>query len=234
MNAPIAAKGKRGRKQSQAPKLNPVDASLSESVERQAYRSIRQGLMSGLVAPGTALTSRSLAQQLNVSVQPVRDALKRLEADGVVEGRPQSGFFLRDLTPDEYWEITEIRVRLEGLAGRHAVATITDETIEHLKSINEQMARLTLPQDYLAENYRFHFMIYREARRPNLIAIIENLWMRIGPALHHHPHEFNLTETLKKHAAIIDALSNRDADAAETAIAHDLQDAAKLVVLNLG
>ncbi|MBL8583980.1 MAG: GntR family transcriptional regulator, partial [Rhizobiaceae bacterium] len=92
---------RRGRPPSSAPDLVSVDSALVEPVERQVYRSIRQGLMSGVIAPGAVLTSRSLAAQLLVSPQPVRDALKRLEADGILESRPQSGFFLRGLTADE-------------------------------------------------------------------------------------------------------------------------------------
>lgn len=233
MNEQAKGKRKRGRPQSLAPQLSAVDASLPEPVERQVYRSIRQGLMSGLIAPGATLSSRSLATQLKVSAQPVRDALKRLEADGILEGRPQSGFFLHDPTVSEYREITEIRQRLEGLAARHAARRISPATIARLRKINENMGRYDKPQDYLAENHRFHFTVYGEAGLPALLAMIENLWMRIGPALHHHPHEYNRAETLRKHEAIIEALERGDSDAAETAVAHDLGNAADLIVVNL-
>lgn len=233
MDGQAPGKKRRGRSQSLAPQLPAVDTSLAEPVERQVYRSIRQGLMSGLIAPGATLSSRSLAAQLKVSAQPVRDALKRLEADGILEGRPQSGFFLHDPTVSEYREITEIRQRLEGLAARHAARRIGPATIARLRLLNQKMGRYDKPLDYLAENYRFHFAIYSEAGMPALLTMIENLWMRIGPALHHHPHEFNRAETLRKHEAIIDALERRDADAAEAAVAHDLGDAADLIVLEL-
>jgi len=231
---------RRGRPQSLAPALTPVDTSLEEPVERQVYGSIRRGLMSGLIAPGAVLTSRSLATQLAVSAQPVRDALKRLEADGVLVSRPQSGFFLRDLTVAEYREITEIRQRLEGLAARHAALNIDEKTIPRLRKLNAAMTKLPKPKphlqqniEYLAQNFLFHFTIYEEARLPSLLAMIENLWMRIGPALHHHPHAFNRTETLRKHEAIIDALERHDPDAAEAAVAYDLGNAADFIVQQL-
>ena len=233
MNEQVSVRGKRGRRQSLAPQLSAVDASLPEPVERQVYRSIRQALMRGLIAPGATLSSRSLATQLKVSAQPVRDALKRLEADGILEGRPQSGFFLHDPTVAEYREITEIRQRLEGLAARHAARRISPAAIAGLREINERMLHCDTSQDYLAENHRFHFIIYGEAGLPALLVIIENLWMRIGPALHHHPHEYNRAETLRKHQAIIEALERRDGDAAEAAVAYDLANAADLIVLNL-
>lgn len=231
---------RRGRPQSQAPNLPAADATLSEPIERQVYRSIRHGLMSGLIAPGTVLTGRSLAAQLTVSVQPVRDALKRLEADGILESRPQSGFFLRGLTVSEYYEITEIRQRLEGLAARHAAPKIDPKTIARLRKLNIAMAKLPWEDthaqrnfEYLARNFQFHFIIYKAADLPALLAMIENLWMRIGPALHYHPHGFNRTDTMRKHEAIIDALEQRDPERAEAAVAHDLANAADFIVQQL-
>ncbi|MGE3307781.1 MAG: GntR family transcriptional regulator [Rhizobiaceae bacterium] len=224
---------RRGRPQSQAPELAPADTSLSEPVERQVYRSIRRGLMSGLIAPGAVLSSRSLATQLAVSAQPVRDALKRLEADGVLESRPQSGFFLRSLTVDEYREITGIRQRLEGMAAFHAAQRIQAPAIAKLRKLNAAMARIRKPQQYLAQNFEFHFTVYEGAGLPSLLAIIENLWMRIGPQLHHHPHEFNRTDTMRKHDAIIDALERRDSAGAEAAVAYDLGSAADFIVQSL-
>ncbi|KQU92796.1 hypothetical protein ASD12_26015 [Mesorhizobium sp. Root102] len=189
--------------------------------------------MSGLIAPGATLSARSLATELLVSAQPVRDALKRLEADGVLLGKPQSGFFLHNLTVSEYREIAQIRMRLEGLAVRRAIEHIAPAKIIKLKEINERIGRSDKPQDYLSENYRFHFSIYEEARMPALLAIIENLWMRVGPAWHHHPYDYNLAETRRKHEAIIDALERRDADAAEASLAYDISDATEKVVVKL-
>jgi len=222
-----------GRQQSQAPELEAVDSTLHETVERQVYRNIRQAMMSGLIAPGTSLTSRSLAQVLKVSPQPVRDALKRLEADGVIEGRPQSGFLLRHVLKQEYRQIIEIRQRLEGLAGRAATENVNAAVISRLERINEKMSRFDAPKEALAENYRFHFTIYRLADRPTLLGMIENLWVRMGPALHHHPYKITSIETMERHDRIIRALERKDGDGIEAAIADDLGAAADLVVPRL-
>lgn len=231
--AQAAVRRRPGRQQSEAPDLEAIDESSPETVERQVYRSIRRALASGHVAPGTSLTSRSLAHALKVSVQPVRDALKRLEADGVLEGRPQSGFFLKSLTQSEYRELTEIRQRLEGLAGRLACQNIDEPTLRVLEQINDKWGRHENSKDALEENYRFHFTIYEKANRPNLLALIENFWVRIGPALHHHPYKISRTATMERHRQIIRALRARDGDAAEAAIADDLGSAAELIVPKL-
>ncbi|APH72862.1 GntR family transcriptional regulator [Aquibium oceanicum] len=222
-----------GRQQSQAPELEAIDVALSETVERQVYRSIRQAMMSGRIAPGTSLTSRSLAHVLKVSSQPVRDALKRLEADGVLEGRPQIGFFLRRVTQREYRDIIQIRQRLEGLAGRVAIGSVDAGKIRELERINERLIGLDTTKEALADNHRFHFTIYRMADRPTLLALIENLWVRMGPALHYHPSKINSADLMALHNEIIRALRDRDADAVEAAIASDLGSAADLIVPRL-
>lgn len=233
MNDSDKDRPRRGRSQPLPPPVSSIDTNSPMPVERQAYQRIREALMSGLIAPGSSLTGRSLATALGVSAQPVRDALKRLEADGVLESRPQSGFYLRNPTGAEYWEITEIRQRLEGLAGRIAAGNMTDETVMRLRDINEGMAGLTEPKAYLERNYRFHFLIYSRAERPTLLATIANFWVRIGPCLQYHTTKFDHSETLAKHNAIIEALAHGDGPAAEAAIAHDLGTAAELIVPKL-
>lgn len=221
-----------GRQQSEVPDLEAIDEFSAETVERQVYRRLRNALARGRVAPGATLTSRSLAQSLGVSVQPVRDALKRLEADGVLEGRPQSGFFLKGITRQEYRELTEIRQRLEGFAGWLACQAMDRQTLVQLKRINERITRHANSRAAMEENYRFHFTIYGKANRPNLLALIENLWVRIGPALHHHPYSLG-GAARERHLAIIRALEAGDAEATEQAIVEDLGSTADQIVQHL-
>ena len=213
--------------------FDAVDPSLDEPVERQVYRSLRRGMMQGLIAPDTVLTGRSLAQYMGLSVQPVRDALKRLEADGAIVGRPQSGFHLPPMTATEYWETIEIRTRLEGLAGRLAVAQVTPDLIARLGSLNDAMQATGDPRGYLAANFAFHFAIYEQARRATLLSMIENFWVRIGPVLHHHQIGPAGEAAYVKHARIIAALAAGDGAGAERAITDDLVSAAHVVVRRL-
>ena len=107
------------------------------------------------------------------------------------------------------------------------------EFVSRTPKLNAQMGKMERPHQYLAQNFQFHFTIYEESRLPSLLAIIENLWMRIGPMLHHHPHEFNLTDTMRKHEAIIVALEKGDSKGAEAAVAYDLGSAADFIVQSL-
>jgi GntR family transcriptional regulator, colanic acid and biofilm gene transcriptional regulator len=233
MTRPEAVPSRRGRQQSKVPLFDPVDPAMDDPVERQVYRSLRRGIMRGLVSPDMVLTGRSLAQHMNLSVQPVRDALKRLEADGIIVGRPQSGFHLPAMTAQEYWETIEIRTRLEGLAGRLAAGGMTPSLIADLRKLNAEMALLQDPHAYLAANFAFHFTIYSHAGRSGLLALIENFWVRIGPMLHHLPAQHSADVVLQRHENIIAALERNEPDRVEAAITEDLVNAAHEIVKGL-
>ncbi|QPM90858.1 GntR family transcriptional regulator [Pseudooceanicola algae] len=224
-----APRSRRGRVKTVAPELTPINPARTEPVERQVYRSLRQALMQGRIPPGGTMTSRSLAEALNVSTQPVRDALKRLEADGVLEGRPQSGFYLREIGQQEFTEITEIRVRLEGLAGRLAATRITPERLGLLRELNARYLDRPDTSWKLTLNHRFHFAIYLSADRPHLLATIRNLWVRAGPALHQHPYTGAPDTIVALHATMIEALAQGDGAATEAAIRADISGAADLI-----
>ena len=224
---------RRGSLPTPAPDLTPIDTDSPEPVERQVYRSLRRALMQGAIAPGGTMTSRSLAQALHVSTQPVRDALKRLEADGVLTGRPQSGFYLRRIGQAEFTELTEMRLRLEGLAGRLAAGRIQPAQLASLRKMNAAFPDQPDTAAQLLLNYRFHFSIYLCAARPNLLALIRNLWVRAGPALNYHPYTGDPATIVQIHAEMLDALEAGDGAATEAAIARDITSAAEIIRVQL-
>lgn len=227
------ARPRKGRTKTNAPKLGPIDSKSDEPIERQVYKRLQIALMSGLIAPDTILTGRSLAEELEVSVQPVRDALKRLEAASILESRPQSGFFLRSITQSEYMEITQIRTNLEGMAGHHAAACIPPKVIAQLRDLNEKMSGLSDPREYLAANFRIHFTIYRLPQCAELLKIIQNLWMRIGPVLHNVQYDVDYSGVAATHEEIFAALERGDGPATARALSKDLLGAAKIIVAQL-
>lgn len=90
-------------------------------VQPDAYAEIRQLLLTGDVRPGQRLSHRLIARELNLSRSPVREALLQLEAEGLIEHRPQSGVYLRELSPRDLIELFEIRLIMEPhAAGRAA------------------------------------------------------------------------------------------------------------------
>lgn len=226
--------GRRGRVRQTAPSLGSVDAASDVSLERQVYELLKRGIMSGVFAPGGSLTSRSVADSLGVSASPVRDAMKRLEGDGVLRSREKSAYFLAELDRSDYEDIIALRLRLEGYAAAEAAKVMDDATVAHLRQLNrDYMANVRMASESLKSNFAFHFGIYRLAGSPVLIELIENLWLRIGPLLQFHAEDGDFTELTANHERIIDALAARNDRLAERALRRDLTDAARVIMPRL-
>lgn len=209
-----------------APDMTLPDDTEDQPREKQVYQAIRKALMSGALEPGGRLSSRSIAESLGVSPMPVREALKRLEADGVVESQAKSGYVVRYLTVAEMREILRIRLQLEGMMVREAAQNIPLAAIAKIKRLEKLVATAPDIPTSLARNYEMHFETYRWANMPATLRIIENIWLRLGPALHHLGGEYTGATSHNSHSAMIEGLAARDADAAERALHRDLTDAA--------
>ncbi len=228
------AAGRRGRVRQATPSLGLVDAASDISLERQVYELLKRGIMSGVFAPGASLTSRSVADSLGVSASPVRDAMKRLEGDGVLKSREKSAYFLTELDRSDYEDIIALRLRLEGYATAEAAKVMDDATVAQLRQLNrDYTANVRMASESLKLNFAFHFGIYRLAGSPVLIELIENLWLRIGPLLQFHAEDGDFTELTANHERIIDALAARNDRMAERALRRDLTDAARVIMPRL-
>lgn len=224
-----------GRRQVQAPELPDISGDENVSLARRAYDAISEGLMAGAISPGSPLTSRSLSAALGVSVTPVREALKQLEADGALTSRSKSAFFVNDPSRIEYEQITELRLSTEGLAIRKAAAVATPADIAVIRRAKQEYEDVQRAPDRaialaLPPNFRFHFAIYRLSGSPILLKVIETTWLRIGPALHRYMRNVDEIEPgLRIHDEMVRALERNDPDAAEEALRRDLLDAAELI-----
>jgi GntR family colanic acid and biofilm gene transcriptional regulator len=223
------AVARRRRPRLQAPALEALEVGDELSLERQVYRSIRQTLMSGAVAPGDKLSSRSVGIALGVSSMPVREALKRLEAEGVVESRAKSAFVVKGLTRAEYRQVLEVRLSLEGLAVRAAARHISSTQLTAVRRLARMVPMSRSGVEVLKHNFRFHFYVYQAAAMPYLLGVIESIWLRMGPALNQAYAELPVAAEYEPHDAMIAALSAHDPQAAEAALRRDLLDASERV-----
>ena len=148
-----------------------------------ALEVIRNKILNGGFYPGAWLRERDLVEELHVSRTPIREALKQLEADGLVEIIPYRGAKVRHIEPEKVLEEYIIRAALEGLAAELAVNNITDEDIEALEVLAAKMDDLLLTQDfptYFATNYQFHHKFYSLAKSQRLIELINSSWERVN------------------------------------------------------
>lgn len=233
-----AVKSAAGRRKANAPALPRLAPIEGISVERQVYQVLRFALMSGAIQPGTGLTSRSLSAALGVSPTPVREALKRLDADGAVISRNKSAFFVYDPTKVDFTELLEIRLRLEGMAIRAAAIKARKPDLVLLSRINNEYQQiLSGPEPMspyaLQVNFRFHFEVYKLSGSNILVEMIETLWLRIGPTLQRYMPGAEDMSISDFHNRMLQALANNDPDKAEAALHDDLTTAYKAIMLQL-
>lgn len=198
------------------------------------YAEMCRVLMQGGIAPDEKLSARALAARLGTSVTPVKEALRRLRADGVVYAPPKSAFRIMPMTAERYRALLDIRVRLEPLAAEDACRRGPPDLAARLRILNDRY-RATASDDtpaFLAANHAFHFALYEAAGRPDLLDIIRGLWLRTGPYLA-RAAGIDPALAAARHDRLVAAVSAGDARAASAAVRDDLEDAARVILQHL-
>lgn len=142
---------------------------------------LRDAILAGAYDEGAKLDQRQIADDLGVSMIPVRESLRQLEAEGLVQIRPYRGAFVAQLSATELEQIYLIREVLEELATRLAVPLLSAVQLDQLEATLLEMERATAADDFAALfelNRRFHFTIYGASGNPPLVQIISGLWDR--------------------------------------------------------
>ena len=198
-----------------------------DTVHASVYASMKRALMRGQYQPGQKITIRGVAAALGTSATPVREAIRRLAAEGALEHLRSGTARLPALTRERLGEVTEVRVALESLAARHAAFHLTPAEIAQLEAIQVDLARARDARNYeayLASNEAFHFAYYRCSRMPNLLRAIEAMWLQSGPYL---SLLLPAMRGIDLHDAAIEAARRQDGAAAAAAITEDIRRAAE-------
>jgi len=202
-----------------------TDTSLREHV----YAWLRDALSAGKFVPGQKLTLRSIAAATNVSLTPVREAIRRLVAEGAFEMRPNRSVRVSRMTVTKLLELRDIRVALESLATGKAARIMSKAEIAELQKIAREITRARDRGDVATDRTKireFHFVLYRAANQPTLLAIIERLWLQTGPYLNLlFPDYVGMRHGIVGRARLIRALRERNAAAAKREIASDIRGA---------
>ena len=195
------------------------DMSQGEAAYAQLLTAIRRGDF----LPGDRLRETDVADRLNLSRTPVREALRRLEADGIVEHRPRVGAVIRQLSHTELVELYEMRTVLERTAAEMAAKHAAPAEIEALRDINASLASST-PAEAAALNQDFHRGIYHATRNRFLLdaaRALNNALMLMGPTT--LADSDRITVVTAQHADILDAMAVGDVRAAGDAAEAHLQ-----------
>lgn len=147
-----------------------------------AREAIEQAIRDGLYASGARFNVRQLAKDLNMSITPVREALRILQANGLVSYDEHRSISATELTPVDVDEIYTLRSMLEGLAAEWAAQRRTDEELELMKKAHKRMITAVQENDDVSAkkaNRDWHFAVYYAAHTSFLVGIISRIWTRV-------------------------------------------------------
>ncbi|WP_039054756.1 GntR family transcriptional regulator [Enterobacter sp. Bisph1] len=202
------------------------------SLTMQVEASLKSALIIGALKPGARLITKEIADQLGTSITPVREALLRLVSAGALHATPAQAFLVPEVSLDRYNEINQIRKTLEGMAVRAASQHMTKEKIRELRAMannfHEAMKSGNTEQG-LQANRVFRFSVYSHAGMPTLTALIEQLWVRIGPCYNYlYPNSEDLMR-VENYGDLLSALEEGDAFASERALWRAIDEGANIV-----
>jgi DNA-binding GntR family transcriptional regulator len=178
----------------------------------EVYDRLRQDIVAGEITPGTALVEVALAERYGISRTPVREALRRLQQDGLIERRDRS-LRVRAVSTEQVLEIYEVRIALEGIAARSAAEHRSAYDLARLRAAAEAMreADVADPRAMAAANLRFHQALWAAGRNETLVELLDRLQVHVA----RYP-ETTLADpgrwdtAIAEHDAIVDAVDTRD------------------------
>ncbi|MBR0677008.1 GntR family transcriptional regulator [Roseomonas alkaliterrae] len=201
-------------------RIAPLAEEDTLSLGERAYRRLRECIVQGVLPAGRKVSERSLATQLGISAQPVREALRRLEQDGMVVTLPRRGTVVAEMGPAQLAELGRIRAALEGVAAALAAERMDAAGLSRLAAILARMKSGTEAADHDAldeANEEFHALIHRATGNLFLIRSLGSLraYDNLGRhrAIGSQPRD--LPKALREHRAIVAALRRRDPALAE-------------------
>lgn len=201
----------------------PSDSTLA--AHDRLYRSLRAQVMHGELAPGQSLTLRGLARTYGVSMTPVREAVRRLAAEGALTMSVSGRISTPELTPERIEELASIRALLEPELASRALPRAHFALIERLKAINTANAEAVAKQDavaYVRTNLEFHRTLYLRAQAPAMLAMTETVWLQLGPTMRALYARLRRNEPPQHHRTILAALKAGDEPGLRLAIRTDV------------
>jgi DNA-binding GntR family transcriptional regulator len=192
--------------------------SIPRTVKEALVETLRDEIVRGNLVPGQYLRLEEIAGRFDVSTMPVREALRDLEAEGLVTSFPHRGATVTKLSADELQDIYDIRVALEAMATRLAVPRVAEDTLAELTSLVDQMEE---NQGHVATmvklDHQFHITLYAASGRSHLCELNRMLRCRTQHYLHLYTVEVesdNFLQTQGEHRAILEACRRGDAEQA--------------------
>ena len=207
-------------------RIQPIEDSR-KTVTAIVQERVRQAILDGVLSPGSRIDQNQLAIDLNVSLVPIREALKTLEGEGFVQIIPRRGAFVTEISLEDMDDLYFTRQIIEGQAAYHAVEHLSVSNVEQLETLYEYMDTALLDHDFpgfMTYNREFHFVIYNASNSRYLRNLITGLWDLAERYRYRYLLLRDQGESIQReHRVILDACHQRDAKALRNAIITHMQ-----------
>ena len=205
--------------------IKPRLADPNDAQHEKLYRSLRQKVMHGELAPGQPITLRGLAADYGVSMTPAREAVRRLVAEGALTMTSSGRVATPELTPERIEELAAIRALLEPEMASRALPRAHFALIDRLAAINALNQEAVLNQDavaYVRTNLEFHRTLYLRAQTPAMLALTETVWLQLGPTMRALYQKVRRRDMPQHHRQILAALRAGDEPGLRLAVRTDV------------
>ncbi len=194
---------------------------MAPSSPSRVAATLREEILNGTLAPGERIVQEDLALRFGASRQPVRDALRLLEGDGLVTLKPNAGAWVSKLSERECDEAYLVRERLEPLLLSQSIPNLTDAQLARLKTLVTEVEKTTDIESFLRLDREFHLLSYAGAQDGMLSEFVERIWN----TTQHYRRAFaklndfaNSEVTHMEHKLILDGILRKDSQQAESAL----------------
>ena len=205
--------------------ITPRLADPNAPAHERLYRTLRQQVMHGEVAPGQAFTLRGLAAQHGVSMTPAREAVRRLAAEGALSISSSGRVSAPELSAERIEELASIRALIEPEMASRALPRAHFALIDRLTAINALNNEAVLNHNavaYVRTNLEFHRTLYLRAQAPAMLAICETVWLQLGPTMRALYDKLRRRDMPQHHRMILAALRAGDEPGLRLAVRTDV------------
>lgn len=214
--------------------LNKLNLDEYKPLRDVVFESLREAILEGKLKPGQRLMEVQLAEQLGVSRTPVREAIRKLELEGLVVMLPRKGAYVANMSLKDIIDVLEIRASLEGLAASLAAERINPENIKKLEKIVEEFEERTIASDIdtlLKKDVEFHECIFKATNNKKLHHLINSLWEQVYRFRVTYISDYDSSISIvNEHKLILDAIKNGDNELAKKYATEHIEKAEQFMI----
>lgn len=198
------------------------------------FENLREAILEGKLKPGQRLMEVQLAEQLGVSRTPVREAIRKLELEGLVVMLPRKGAYVANMSLKDVIDVLEVRASLEGLSASLAAERISDIDLKRLKKIAEEFKESTINADIetlLKKDVEFHECIFKAANNKKLTQVINSLWEQVYRFRVTYISDYDSSLSIvEEHKNILSAIENGDCELAKKYATEHIEKAEQFMI----